>query len=184
MAEQQTCPRRAENPGPWRYDDGPDTWDKRGGPARQNQVGPSCSYCGSLHPDRFMELVRNGWIVGPTDKNYKAYLAKPYTDDEKATRKQRWTDTDAMAVAVRDLGQRDGKTAEQINADIEHLWNETQGPTASEGVQVAKFYYQHLSEAQRNEFVDLVNAGRMVFGYPGYLYRLPFFCRRSENAAT
>jgi hypothetical protein len=180
MAEQHTCPRRAENPGPWNYDTGPDTWDNRGGLIGQDRVGPSCSYCGSLHPDRFMELVREGWIVGPTDKDYKAYFARPYTDDEKAARKQRWLESDAVARAIRDLGERDSKTAEQIEVDIEQEWTEQQGPLLTDGEQVAKFYYQHLSDEQRAEFVEMVNDGRMKIGYPGYLYRLPFFARRAS----
>ena len=33
-----------------------------------------CSYCGSLHPDKFMELVESGKKLIPTDKNYKVYM--------------------------------------------------------------------------------------------------------------
>lgn len=58
------CPRRAENPGPWRYDEGPDTY-----------IDGRCSYCGSVEPGEFLQAVRDGVEVGPTDKNYKAYLA-------------------------------------------------------------------------------------------------------------
>lgn len=34
----------------------------------------TCSYCGSMNPDKFMELVEQGVEVIPTDKNYKAYI--------------------------------------------------------------------------------------------------------------
>ena len=35
----------------------------------------TCSYCGSLNADEFMERVEAGTIkVGPTDKNYKVYV--------------------------------------------------------------------------------------------------------------
>lgn len=34
----------------------------------------TCSYCGSMNPDKFMELVEQGAEVIPTDKNYKAYI--------------------------------------------------------------------------------------------------------------
>lgn len=73
--ENHTCPRRVENGqadpnSPFRGSGiDLDTW-------RSEPVGPCCSYCGSLNPDRFMELVRIGWIVGPTDKSYKAYLSE------------------------------------------------------------------------------------------------------------
>ena len=36
-----------------------------------------CSYCGSLHPDIFMDLIQQDYYIIPTDKDYKAYLAKP-----------------------------------------------------------------------------------------------------------
>lgn len=37
----------------------------------------SCSYCGSIHPDDFMQAVRDGVEIGPTDKSYKAYMSGP-----------------------------------------------------------------------------------------------------------
>lgn len=68
--ETQTCPRRMLEVGPWERAENLDHWQQRDGQ-------PCCSFCGSLHPDRFMELVRDGWLVGPTDKPYKAYLSAP-----------------------------------------------------------------------------------------------------------
>lgn len=38
-----------------------------------------------------------------------------------------------------------------------------------------KFYYQHLSEDQRKEFVELLNSRRIKFGYPGHFTALPYF---------
>lgn len=38
----------------------------------------TCSYCGSLHPDKFLEAVELGHEVGPTDKSYKAYIGHPH----------------------------------------------------------------------------------------------------------
>lgn len=35
----------------------------------------SCSYCGSLHPDAFMEGLESGhYVLGATDKDYKVYV--------------------------------------------------------------------------------------------------------------
>jgi hypothetical protein len=122
--ERHTCPRRAETG----HDkpDSPfvgsgtnlDTW-------RTDPAGPYCSYCGSLQPDRFMELVRAGWTVGPTDKSYKAYLS-----EDEASQRQ------------------------------------------------AKFYFQHLSAEQQDEFIELHNAKRIKFAYPGGFYVTPFFAQR------
>ena len=40
-----------------------------------------------------------------------------------------------------------------------------------------KFYFQHLSTEQRMAFVELLNAGSIVIGEPGFFYRPPFFVR-------
>jgi hypothetical protein len=35
----------------------------------------TCSFCGSLNPDKLMRLLEAGTVeLGPTDKNYKAYV--------------------------------------------------------------------------------------------------------------
>lgn len=56
--------------GPWERAENLDRWDER-------PAGLCCSFCGSLHPDRFMALLREGFEVGPTDKPYKAYIKTP-----------------------------------------------------------------------------------------------------------
>ncbi len=108
------CPRRVEAPGPWTYSQGPDTFQTRGGE-------PVCSYCGSLEPERFLELAREGWDVGPTDKTYKAYLTDPASHE------------------------------------------------------TFKVYYQHLSQPQRERFIEMHNAQEMRISYPGYFYIPPYF---------
>lgn len=70
-ASGETCPRRMLDLGPWKRAEGLD------GYADGQYGGPHCTFCGSLHPDRFMELLREGWGLGPTDKTYKAYLKGP-----------------------------------------------------------------------------------------------------------
>jgi hypothetical protein len=108
--EKFSCPRR--------FMPGEDQWRDH---AHNTQGGKhSCGYCGSVHPDEFMQAVRDGVEVIPTDKNYKAYL---------------------------------------------------QGPQFSH----AKFYYQHLSEAQKDEFLRLLNAKAVKVGVPGFFYTLPYF---------
>lgn len=42
-----------------------------------------------------------------------------------------------------------------------------------------KFYFQHFDQQDKEKFVEVVNAGEMHIGYPGYFYRLPFFCVRA-----
>ena len=45
-----------------------------------------------------------------------------------------------------------------------------------------KFYFQHLSDAGRDRFIELANAKTMNLAYPDYFYTLPFFCARRESA--
>ena len=54
------CPRRFINAA-----DDADHWRDDG----------TCSYCGSLNPERVLELAENGVGITPTDKDYKIYLA-------------------------------------------------------------------------------------------------------------
>lgn len=109
--------------GPWERKEGEDSWSTAA--RRAGEQIPFCSFCGSLHPARFLELIAEGWRVEPTDKNYKAYLRK--------------------------------------RGDEGSLW--------------AKFYYQHLSDEQQEEFVGLYNSNRMLLAEPGYFYVTPFFIR-------
>jgi hypothetical protein len=117
-AGKMRCDRRGpHNPdSPFVYDQDdsptPDYWRERDG----RQV---CSYCGSMHPDAFMEGARTGVEICPTDKSYKAYF----------------------------------------------------DPRRSH----AKFYFQHLSEEQMQEFIDLLNQKKMNIAEPGYFYSRPFF---------
>lgn len=137
MANEQTCPRRFTDMGPWRREERADRWENRTGLA--GGIGPSCSFCGSLHPDIFMNLLEQGWELGPTDKTYKAYLHEPPAESTK-----------------------------------------DQTASSESGAARAKFYYQHLSDTQRAEFIDLLNAGWISIGYPGHLYVLPFFTKAAE----
>lgn len=104
-----TCPRRMEEMGPWPREEGLDTF-----------INDRCSFCGSLSPELFLERVKAGDELGPTDKNYKVYIHKP-------------------------------------------PWG--------------KFYFQHFSPEQCEEFVALLNDKKLHIGYPGRFYVLPFFIR-------
>lgn len=104
-----TCPRRYES-----YAQNAENAD--------SYVGGKCSYCGSVEPEEFLQAVREGIEVGPTDKSYKAYL------------------------------------------------NDHQ-----------KFYFQHLNQEQRAEFIRLYNENIMRLGYPGRFYVLPYFVKRDPD---
>lgn len=40
-----------------------------------------------------------------------------------------------------------------------------------------KTYFQHFTEENKHEFIQMLNAGGVKFATPGYFYRLPFFIR-------
>lgn len=71
--ERFTCPRREEGPR-WDVKD-EDQWTTVFTRAGMR----ACNYCGSLDPQEVLDGVETGVLVlGPTDKNYKAYVE---TDD-------------------------------------------------------------------------------------------------------
>lgn len=137
------CPRRSEWDGPEDLYVSLPKHDFWIGSRRTERA--TCSWCGSLHPDVFMELARTGRAdIGPTDKPYKAY----------------------------------------VEGDHDSGWDRR-----------AKFYFRHLSDAQREEFVALYNSrshreyrldmsgfditkvgtSSLRIGYPGYFYVMPYF---------
>lgn len=77
MTTKHTCPRRAENgmddpASPFKgAGQNLDTYTSGHGLIGQAR---GCSYCGSMHPDDFMQAMREGKELGVTDKNYKAYV--------------------------------------------------------------------------------------------------------------
>jgi hypothetical protein len=100
---EQACPRRGENALSSRLPL-PDTWDRGRWAATREEAeaevaefmaenptgsigevlwpGPhpqprSCSYCGGIHPDDAVTLVRAGWESEDTTKSYKRYLQPP-----------------------------------------------------------------------------------------------------------
>lgn len=137
----------------------------------------SCTYCGSLHPDRFMELARAGWSLTPTDKAYKVYLGPPMSQAEKDRRKKIWR-REWRGVAFTTCREDTQKpTPAEVEAQLEKLWREHgEMATWSAAGMEYKFYFPHLSVDQRREFVDLYNDQALVIGYPGYFYTLPYFC--------
>lgn len=66
---EQTCPRRMTDFGPWDREEGLDHWVMY-----KDEELLHCDFCGSMHPDDFLKFLRDGIELGPTDKNYKAYL--------------------------------------------------------------------------------------------------------------
>jgi hypothetical protein len=64
---------------------------------RQHSVEKSCTYCGGLNPDTFMDWVRNGGKITPTDKSYKVYIQCPYVDPRNGEVKEE-TSSDGIKI--------------------------------------------------------------------------------------
>lgn len=151
MTEKFTCPRRAAeghatDNSPLRYDGSNlDEW-------REDRT---CSYDGSMHPDDFMQAVRDRAIqIGPTDKSYKFYLDEPLTDEQQAARRQERIDSYVSR----------GVSVEVATEAVE------KDPLPYSGKRFGKFYTHHLSPEQSEEFVRLRLQNRILWGYPGYAY--------------
>lgn len=168
------CPRRNEvaNPSP-----GPDTWRGRG--SFDSGTGPCCSYCGSLNPDVFLDRVRDGWIVSPTDRPTKAYLDEPYSPEVLDSIKT----TSAIWKAVRLSKLDEGAMEKDATAAADTYWVEHEARWHI-GRTVAKVYFAHLSSTQQDIFCELYNSGAMRLSYPGRFYVRPFFARPATMQAA
>ncbi len=78
MSEKIYCPRGAGPDSPFQPPfNGEMEWEKRPNGDR------CCSYCGSLHPDDFLDIMQRyaageeGYHFGLTDKSYKVYVSRP-----------------------------------------------------------------------------------------------------------
>jgi len=147
------CPRAIENGA------GPDSPFKGpfSGEMTWQENDGSCSYCGSVNPDVLMERIEAGTVeVGPTDKSYKIYLQNINGEEFKQS--------------YRDCPSNSDCTGPD---DCTH-WVTRDHPQA-------KFYFQHLSKEQITRFIELLNEKKIKIGYPGYFYRLPYFCEKVEE---
>lgn len=161
-SESHVCPRVRDETG---FD--PQAHWKRGH-GMVGQEEKACSGCGSLHPERFLELVAHGYMVGPTDKNYKAYLHAP-DDGDDAGRREKLLSMPVYRRVHQKIKEQQGKRA------AEYYLDGLRSPTPT----VGKFYFQHLNKDQQHDFIDLINDGTMTFSYPGNFYVLPYFVRRA-----
>lgn len=77
MSENFTCPRRSEigmhvENGPFKGSgENLDSFIPNRGLVGQER---GCSYCGSMPPEDFLEKIRSGIEIEPTDKAYKLYV--------------------------------------------------------------------------------------------------------------
>lgn len=142
--------------------------------ARDNDYDPSddsCSYCGSLNPATFMARIEAGDILlGSTDKNYKVYVKN--NGGERFRQTYRACPQDKEVVGVT------GNKYFVSSCD--------KGPTActhwvTRETDDAKFYFQHLDEAQKLRFIELLNEKKLKFKGGYGFYVMPYFIARSTK---
>lgn len=150
--------------------------------SRSTEVpGPTCSWDGSLHPDVFMDLCESGEaILTPTDKNYKVYIEVDIEDGADQLRIVSRADFNPGASPVygeyqqiKDVDLSNVDTGGWMTLDPES-WIQL-APVGNR--RHSKFYFEHLSDAQKLRFIELLNEKKLRLEYPGYFYRLPFFVR-------
>ncbi len=148
--EEVWCPRRGENPLTNQTFPGPDFYGE------DNR----CSYCGSLHPDVFMERVEKGELcLGATDKDYKVYV---YVDSGPLL-KQTYRNCPPGARCP--------------GPEVCTHW-------VTREVSRDKFYFQHLSVNQRIHFTKLYSEKRLKFHADYPFYVLPFFLKSAPKTKS
>lgn len=139
-------------------------------------IGRYCTWDGSMHPDEFMGYIANpGTKLGPTDKNYKVYItvtAEAAGEDPNETRIVSARNHGGPEEGWVKVGRKERKALEQDGwrSEYSYIKFATRGDERQ-----SKFYFEHLSEEQKKEFVEMLNAKKLHIDYPGYFYNLPFF---------
>ncbi len=135
----------------------------------------TCSYCGSLSPDRLFRAIAEKQKITPTDKNYKIYVTTKNlragqisimgSSSSQEQPSDRWVLVTTKNLSTLPTWRMRGRVGDWVLLEPE-----------PETIEV-KFYFQHLSDEERKHFVELINDKKLNIDYPGYFYRLPFFCR-------
>lgn len=147
MMTEIVCPRRVESGMANSFPE-PDIY---------REEDDKCSYCGSLNPDTFMKRLEAGDIeLGPTDKNYKAYVENKGGQSFKQHYRDCYT------------GKEDPGYKSCTGPDDCTHW-------ITREQEHGKFYFQHLSVEQRKRFVELLNEKKLHIGMPGHFYTRLFF---------
>ena len=138
----------------------------------------TCSYCGSISPAKFFEAIDAGCQLGPTDQTYKVYVDLPHSDP-----------TGIRLIGHTSMATRPSDGWEPVTDTLRQEFGNSISPhdtfilRGQNGPHIhAKFYFQHLSEAERDRFIELHKAGKMNIGYPGHFYVTPLFCARRGDA--
>lgn len=142
-----TCPRRGESPfGRSEIEADMDSFHDH-----WRKPEDSCSCCGSLNPDVFMDRLEKGDIsLGTTDKSYKVYVHN-------------------------DGGEQFKQTYRDDKADKFYGYGHPAHNWITKDVEQTKFYFQHFSDKQMERFVELYNDKKIKFKGGFGFYVFPYF---------
>lgn len=166
MTEKFVCGRYEQEVrgGPWNF------------PEPTLRADGTCSHCGSLSEEKFFECADAGMKITPTDKSYKAYVDVPDPDEGKpfvisTTNFEREGYTLVTPENVDSLPLDDYGRQHYVNG---RTWVQFAPRGATK---FGKFYFQHLSEAGRDKFIEYANEKKFNLAEPGYFYARPYFTR-------
>jgi hypothetical protein len=168
--------------GPWERTEGLDDYEPGHGLIGQPR---GCTFCGSMHPDDFMDAVRAGLTIGVTSKSYKLYVhGIPRKGDPDEPRVlSHSTHQFSGSRPWRELTRAEKKAAKAYGSTISgspktEFWQFTRWGDTVDG----KFYTAHLSEEQGWEFDQLWREGKVNFDYrPPRLFIPGPSTQRSES---
>jgi hypothetical protein len=104
-------------------------------------------------------------LLGSTDKNYKVYVENNGGLPLKQTYRDCPKDKEMTGAAGNKYMV---STCDKGPKECTH-W-------VTRDTSSAKFYFQHLSDAQQNRFIELFNEKRIKFSGGYSFYVMPFFC--------
>lgn len=109
--EVQTCQRRIQDLGPWDRKENIDKWVIIGD-------DKCCSFCGSMHPDRVIELIKlyGMKIIEPSTKQYKWYIHQENVPNASygGIKYYRYHDTPEFIKQYNDLINNEKRTSRAI----------------------------------------------------------------------
>lgn len=124
---------------------------------------PTCSYCGSLCPQDFIQALRDGREIHGTDKRYKAYVMLPNPN----------AGNPRIISAAKEPSKWGGEWVPVTNAVQADLKRDGWGSDVykwalyapDSGTSQAKFYFQHIAHPspERAEFYDWYTEHPEVF---------------------
>lgn len=140
----------------------------------------TCSYCGSMSPEKLFQAIEAGCVVDGTDKNYKLYVHVEHPEagqpcilsSANFTQKgEGWvqiTPENRASLPLSDWRKENWEDGHWVLVEPRPRMH------------TEKFYFQQFTVADRDRFILLYNEGKINFSKFG-LYVMPYFCVMSPD---